>query len=249
MRPSSASDVVTLEPYRVEAKTKLLLLPLGEIFRERRPGEPPPSKLWQAEAGLFLRWCWLDGRSKEKHTRELHQLLLRSVQSPLTEADFQACFGFGYGAMEEKLASYLFGAEKVTEGIAFSHPWPPDLPPMEFRGATDVEVARIVGSWERMRGDNLKQSNPALSRRYLGRAREHLRHTYDQGSHDPQFLAVFGLVERDLGNAAEAKPLLEAATAAKVRRPAAYVALANLRLAEAQDPSAGRRRNTSMPNR
>ena len=136
--------------------------------------------------------------------------------------------------MEEKLASYLFGAEQVTERIAFDHPWPPDLPPIYFRPATDVEVARIVGNWERMRGEGLKQSGAALSRRYLERARESLQQAYDQASHDPQLLAVFGLVERDLGDIAKAKSLLESATAAKVHRPAAYVALANLRLTEAQ---------------
>ena len=87
-RSSGAPDVVTLDPYLVEAKTKLLLLPLGEIFRERRPGEPSPSKLWQAEAGLFLRWCWLEGRGTRKHSKELGQLLVRSVQGRLSEADF-----------------------------------------------------------------------------------------------------------------------------------------------------------------
>ena len=127
-RSSGAPDVVTLDPYLVEAKTKLLLLPLGEIVRERRPREPPPSKLWQAEAGLFLRWCFLEGRGNRKHLKELGQLLVRSVQGPLSEPDFQACFGFGYGAMEEKLASYLFGAEQITELIAFDYPCgPPGL--------------------------------------------------------------------------------------------------------------------------
>jgi hypothetical protein len=54
-----------------------------------------------------------------------------------------------------------------------------------------------------------------------------------QRIHDPRLLAVYGLYERDPGDDAKAREFLEAAVTAGVVRPAAYDALAKLRLAEA----------------
>jgi hypothetical protein len=51
--------------------------------------------------------------------------------------------------------------------------------------------------------------------------------------HDPGLLAVYGLYERDIGNDAKARELLEAAVKARAARPKAYLALAELRYSEA----------------
>ena len=51
--------------------------------------------------------------------------------------------------------------------------------------------------------------------------------------HDPGLLSVYGLYERDLGNNEKAREFLEAAVSAEVVRPKAYLALAELRYAEA----------------
>lgn len=51
--------------------------------------------------------------------------------------------------------------------------------------------------------------------------------------HDPGLLAVYGLYERDIGDDAKARELLEAAMKAKAGRPKAYLVLAELRYAEA----------------
>jgi hypothetical protein len=60
--------------------------------------------------------------------------------------------------------------------------------------------------------------------------------------HNPQLLAVYGLYERDAGDADKARELLEAAAKAGAVRPRAYLALAELRYAQAiASPEAGRK--------
>lgn len=57
---------------------------------------------------------------------------------------------------------------------------------------------------------------------------------------DPRLLAVYGLYYFDLGDAASARVLLEATVQAKIPRPAAYIALANLNRAAALAKPAGK---------
>lgn len=52
--------------------------------------------------------------------------------------------------------------------------------------------------------------------------------------HDPELLAVYGLYERDIGDDAKARELLEAAAKAGAQRPAAFRELAQLRYADVE---------------
>ncbi len=65
--------------------------------------------------------------------------------------------------------------------------------------------------------------------------------------HDPRLLAVYGLYERDIGDDAKARELLEAAAKAGVFRPRAYAALAQLRYAEAMAQPLGADGKLSAP--
>ena len=58
--------------------------------------------------------------------------------------------------------------------------------------------------------------------------------------HDPGLLAVFGLYEHDIGNAAKAREFLEAALRSGARRPMANVVLAELRYSGAVAGPSGR---------
>jgi hypothetical protein len=161
---------------------------------------------------------------------------------------FRECFGFGYPEMQVRLSRYLVeGAQKpvLVAFTAFAHWHPsddPQHPPfsdLACREATPAEIARLLGDWERMAGNALRLSNPALSGLYLKRAGATLHRCYDDGERDPRFLAVLGLYEADVGAESDARSILEEATRAWVERPAAYVALAQLRFKAAKEHPSG----------
>jgi hypothetical protein len=136
--------------------------------------------------------------------------------------------------MQLRLANYLFSAPTEIIRVPYRHltGWPPDLPSLTLRDATEAETARILGDWERMRGDLIRIVDPVLGRQYLDLAGKTLLRAYRSGSRDPRLLAVLGLYECDIGNYAQSATLLESATKAGVVRPAAYLALSRLRPAK-----------------
>jgi len=238
---SAPEDVVSLQPFVTTGHSQLLLLPLQEIFRERRADEGAPSRLWMAEAALFVRWGFFADQNNPLHRLNFLRFVARADSEPLTEAIFQECFGFGYGEMESRLAEYLTAANGNLIHTAYRVIpfWPPPLPTVINRPATDAEVARIVGDWERMTGLKLRARRPDLSRLYLHHAGDTLRRAYAAGSRDPTLLAVLGLYDHDAGDDASARLMLEAAMKAAAVRPAAFLLLARLRLAAAQSHPGG----------
>jgi len=70
-------------------------------------------------------------------------------------------------------------------------------------------------------------------------ARTALITPYTRGERDPRLLAALGLYERSVNNPDRARKFLEAAAAAKVVRPLAYLELARLRFATAQAAAGG----------
>jgi hypothetical protein len=112
-------------------------------------------------------------------------------------------------------------------------PKPGPRPSLHFRPATDLEVARIRGDWERLEIAQVRQRYPALTAQYVEQARRTLHRAYDRGERDPRLLAELGLTECDAGNPAAARDFLEAAVRGGVVRPRAYLELARLRYEEA----------------
>jgi len=234
-------DVVALQPFVTSGRSKILFLPLQEIFREPRPDEGAPSELWRAEAALFVRWGYFGDQTNPLHRLSFLRFLTRADTQPLTEAIFHECFGFGYAEMESRLAEYLTAANGnlIHAGYRTIPFWPAPLPPVIRRPATDAEVARIVGDWERMTGLKLRVRRPDLSRLYLHQAGETLHRAYAAGSRDPVLMAVLGLYDHDIGDDLSARPMLEAAMKAGAVRPAALLVLAQLRFAAAQSHPSG----------
>jgi hypothetical protein len=158
---------------------------------------------------------------------------------------FRECFGFGYAEMQSEISRYLSEATKEAF-LAESYAHPADRPlmreyseeegppPSLSRYATPSEIARLLGDWERMEGDEIKASNPALSHVFLEQAGKTLHKSYTNGERDPRLLAVLGLYDYDTGALAEAHSVLSSATEAGVARPAAYIDLAQLNFHEAQ---------------
>ena len=236
----SSGGVVAMEPFIVRghttARAAIALLPMEELFRKLKPGDGMPSDLWLAQAALFVRWGLFEKEEGEAdHRAAFLNFVARASAEPVTEDIFVQCFGFDYAEMESRLARYLHKA--TTEVLALPYQqqaqWPPALPAFRWRWATDEDAARIIGDWERMKADLLKADDPDLSRKFMELAGKTLARASGKGGRDPRFLAVMGLYRRDIGDDAEARQLLEAATQAGVVRPAAYFVLSQLRLAEA----------------
>jgi len=235
----SRAETDSLVQAALQAKSLPTLPPIAELFREPEMRNPSPA--WAAEAGLFVRWGMFGTAAKEpSHRPAFDRLVERARVEPVTEAVFRECFGFGYAEMQLRLSQYLLKA--VNEGVVLPYQfianWPirPSLKP---RNATDAEVARLLGDWERMESDMIKVAHPALSSLFLEQAGKTLLASYAQGERDPRLLAAIGMYEQDAGSTDRARSFLEAATQAGVIRPAAYLKLAQLNFGDANaNPSA-----------
>jgi hypothetical protein len=261
--PTWVSEAETKEMLAKADKTKSLpsLLPIQSLFRLDHSMSGPdatdwPSPEWMAEAALFLHWGFFSGAdgSSIKHRQAFEAFLDRSRHEPVTESMFRECFGFGFAEMQLKLSRFLVEHGREPLQVDYDHfvHWAPHNNPdrpayseLECEVATDVQVARILGDWERMEGNAKRPSNPALSALFFKRAGITLHRCYDEGERDPSLLAVLGLYDVDIGAFPEGEAVLQEATNAGVSRPATYVALARLRLKDAREHSDSQGRELS----
>jgi len=216
------------------------LLPLADFFAGELSASDPALgeglSLWQAQAALFVRWG-LAGRDAPRRAA-LTTFVTRAAVEPVTEALFRECFGIDYATARAQLTEYL--PEAMRERLPLRPAQRPRLPDYSVRPATDVQVARVKGDWERLEIAYVRTHFPTLTEKYAEQARRTLRRAYDDGSRDPQLLAVLGLCEIDAGNDAGARTFLEEAAArAPSLRPRARYELARLRFAALRAPSAG----------
>jgi tetratricopeptide (TPR) repeat protein len=106
------------------------------------------------------------------------------------------------------------------------------LLPLALRNATDSELGRIKGDWERLEIAYVKAIAPDLAQKYLDQARRTLQRAYERGVRDSGLLSVMGLCEIDAGEDALAREYLETAALLGPMRPRAWYELARLRLTE-----------------
>ncbi|MEY4940679.1 MAG: hypothetical protein RIQ93_2414 [Verrucomicrobiota bacterium] len=208
------------------------LLPLAEFFSgdlaagDTASGEALP--LWQAQAALFVRWGLAGGAAPRRDA--LWQFAARAAVEPVTEKLFQECFRINFVDAQTQLAAFL--PEALRDPLPLRPAQRPRLPDYPLRPATDGEIARIKGDWERLEIPYVKTQFPVLAPKYVEQARRTLRRAYDGGRRDARLLAVIGLCEVDAGNDAAARPFLEEAAAlGKTLRPRAGFELARLRFA------------------
>jgi hypothetical protein len=203
------------------------LLPMGEFFARRRSKAETPGELdrvWRAQAALFVRWATVENNGANKEA--LWRFADRLETAAPSEALFREHFGLGYSDARDQLSDYLGTAAQERTLL----PVPPTpRQRLRFRAATDLEIARIRGEWERMEIAYVHARSPAYVDKYVEQARRTLGRAYERGERDPRLLATLGLTEIDAGNPANARLFLEAATQGNVVRPRAYYELARLR--------------------
>lgn len=207
--------------------------PLAEFFRTELPpadahGTYTPIEAWRAQAMLFVRWG-LDPAGGARRIAFL-KFAERSAVEGNGEALFRECLGLGFAEAEAQLTAFLPTAVRRT--VQFRPERLEQPPPIILRDASDGQIARLKGDWERLEIPYVRTLSPDLVPKYLEQARRTLKRAYDRGDRDPRLLAVLGLCEVDAGNEAGAREYLEAAAAIGPIRPRANYELARLRFAE-----------------
>ncbi len=207
-------------------------LPLAEFFSGVPPLGTPEGearrKIWIAQGALIVRWA-LDGRTPAQ--RAAFAEFVDRAGHRVTPEEFQRCFGVDFATADAQLAAYLPAA--VRKSVTLRPARPLKTPEVTLRNASDAELARIKGDWERLEVGFVRKRTPELAGKYLEQARRTLRHAYDRDVRDPRLLATMGLCECDAGDDAAARGFLESAARLGPLRPRAGYELARLRFAEA----------------
>jgi hypothetical protein len=244
----------TRELLKADPKFQIPLLPLGQLF-SAAPVPPDKVLLWQSEAGLLLRWGLAGPGSRDPvRSRAFLEFVRRCRREAASEALFTSCFGFGYAAMEHELQVFL--KEVLAKPVEVSLDLPLDYPLPSLRPATPDEIGRMLGDWLRLQAEMKRTKDPNLASGLLNSAGLVMLRAYQEDNvlpaneltaegiaarhmPDPVLRAVYGLYARDLGQDAKAREFLGSAVEAKVARPEAYQALAELAYAEALSHPAG----------
>jgi hypothetical protein len=103
------------------------------------------------------------------------------------------------------------------------------LPKFKLQGASSIDIARIQGDMGRKEITYVQENGAGGMEPYVAEVGASLLGLYREGERDPGLLAVVGLYFHERASDTEALPCLEAAARAHVRRPAVYVALAQIR--------------------
>lgn len=205
------------------------LLPIDAFFRGDPNGNNQTHteniRVWASQAELFVRWG-LDIQRRDG----FFKFVDRSAAGASTEALLQECMGLDYAALATQLAAFLPVA--VRKSVAFRLEKVTPLPPMGLRNASEGEIARIKGDWERLEIGYVRERYPEVAGKYVEQARRTMLRAYDHDVRDPRLLASLGLCEIDAGNDAGAREYLEAAAKLNMVRPRAWYELGRLRLAE-----------------
>jgi TonB family protein len=224
----SVDHVSAVRTIRSAQKT---LLPMGELLVARISAERPEEyrNIWRAQAELFVRWA-LSGKLANGRER-LRRLVAVAALQPVTERQFQSCFGMDYAQAGVGLSDYL--ALAVKEPLKGPAAPSVALDPLELHTATKEEIRRIKGEWGRRVLAMVAKYNPDAYTLYVEQDRKLLQGAYDGGSRDPRLLASLALFRIETNDKVGARALLEANPDATAARPLASLKLAWLRLNDA----------------
>ena len=202
------------------ALDKRHLLPLDEMLAAHTDGNVASDLPWAKQCYAFVHWGLYGDYGK--HQQAFLTFVHRLDREPPTEAMFKECLKQDYAEMLQSLRNHIdstrFKYAGVRSGKGEKIPWPPAA---ALRVATQAEVGRL-------------QATAFTLAERPGEARDALLTAYLRGERDPALLGDLGVAEAKGGDPAKARQLLEAAAAANVVRPSAYVELARLRLAAAR---------------
>jgi hypothetical protein len=202
------------------ARTRLL--PLSEMFavtHDSATARNPVGSRWSKQCMALVHLCLY--QTGGRYQKPFMTYLSRTATEPATEKLFQECFGVSYQEMLLELRNYIdFTAYKSIRWNAKKGAGFPPPVTVSLRDATESEVGRIKGE-----SYALANLHPAALAAFAAPMR--------RGERDPRLYAAVGLYEIEQSQPARARPYLEAATAARIERPRAYLELARLRFQDA----------------
>ena len=211
-------------------------LSFDQLFASQPPGDeagPAVRRKWEDQAALFARWQILghDGAKSGGKDGFWRLVYLASSGVPVDEELFKQCLGWSYAEAAQRMGRYLKGAVLGPGDIGMK-PFP-RTGIITLQPATEAQIARLKGNFERLEAKRLRADHPDLAALYEEAARSTLLRGLKRTDNDPAVRAVLGRLEMDTGHPAAARPHLEAAFAAKVANTRALLALARLRIDEA----------------
>ncbi len=201
------------------------------------PAAVAARRRWLAEAALFVRWGLEADRGA--HRAGLWRLVERGALEGYSAELFRECLGLEPAQARERLAAYLPRA--ISQPARFAPPRRTRLPAFPLADASELDVARLKGDWERLEVPYVREISPTLAPRYLEQARRTLRRAYDRGVRDARLLEVMALCELDAGAEEAGAELLESAAALGRLRPRAAAELGRVRLAARRREAEGGR--------
>jgi hypothetical protein len=229
-------------PFPPAAEGAPAVAAIEDLVLPRLPPSADPAsgaarRRWLAEVALLVRWGLEADRGT--HRAGLWRLVERGAVEGYSAELFRECLGLEPTQARERLAAYLPRA--TTQPARFAPPRRARLPAFALAEASELDVARLKGDWERLEVPYVREISPALAPRYLEQARRTLRRAYDRGVRDARLLEVMALCEIDAGADAAGAELLESAAALGRLRPRAAAELGRLRLAARRTEAAGGR--------
>ena len=221
------------------------LMPLQPFFEVKHDSPEATNTLgnnrWGKQAYAFVHMC-LYGY-KGKYQKQFMTFLQRSAREPVTEQMFKECFRMPKGKAKDGTETFKEISYKdmlmeirsycdftVYEAKIFKATGKEDLvvapKPLDLREATQSEIGRIKGEALVLAGHDKA-------------ARTELIAPYQRGERDPELLAALGLFDRGHDEPERGRKFLDAAFAAKTKRPDAGLELARIRYADALAAPAG----------
>lgn len=165
-----------LKSIKRDRKAKIEIPSVRGLFAEAPPTEDN-AILMESEAALFVRWGLLGpDRRDPAISRAFLELARRSRRGPVTEQVFADCFGFGFAAMDEKLAAFLKSVLARPTSVYVD--MPASFPAPVLREATADRIGRILGDWLRMEGESLRGSDLDLCEAFMFSAGRMLERAY-----------------------------------------------------------------------
>jgi hypothetical protein len=218
------------------------LIPLDRYFNDPPPDAktaPAAFALWQSQARLFAHWALLAKKKPAFEASAFWQFANDSRLGPVSEEKFRGYFGRDYATALAELRAYLPVAVKngVDRAVPGLHEAATKTE-FVYRAATESEVGRIKGNFERLEAVRLKESDPTLAKRYEEAARRSLTRATKFMPVDPRVYGVLGLLEFDTNQAADARRHLEISYRDGGLGSCGLLALARLRLDETKGTDA-----------
>jgi len=223
--------------------------PWAEFFGALPPDEsvaPEQRARWDLQAGIFVRWGQFGDGNTGRRALAFWRFVAEAASGPVTEAMFVRAFGMNFARADAELRRYLRRAAAQDDFIEvprLGHDVE-EFKDFRLRSATEGEIARLKGNFERMEMNALRATHPDLAAKYEQAVRRTIRRGLRLAANDARVHELAGLVEYETGHAAAARPHLEYAFAHGGAGTRALLALARVRLA---DLSAGRTADDRLP--